>query len=92
MTFCRNFTNIFRKYQNLRRIEENSEKLRKFYQNPETDEIIYSFFLNYSVVSLLAGLARARGGGAGARLRCCLPGDARAGLQERRAQGFGPWG
>ena len=28
------------------------QKLRKFGQNPETDEIIHMFFLNYSVVSL----------------------------------------
>ena len=39
MKFCRNFTNIFRKCQHLRRIAENSEKLQKFDQNPETDEM-----------------------------------------------------
>ena len=37
------------------------KKLRKFGQNPETDEIIHPFFLNYSVVSLPGGQAGERG-------------------------------
>ena len=54
MKFCRNFTNIFRKCQISGELQKILKKLRKFGQNPETDEIIQSFFLIYSVVSLAA--------------------------------------
>ena len=42
MKFCRNFTNIFRNVKICGELQNILKKLRKFGQNPETDEIIQS--------------------------------------------------
>ena len=53
MKFCRNFTNIFRKCQNLRRIAENSEKIAKIWSKSRNRWDYSIVEMNYSVVSLL---------------------------------------
>ena len=54
MKFCRNFTNIFRKCQNLRIIAENSEKIAKIWSKSRNRWDYSIVEMNYSVVSLVA--------------------------------------
>ena len=72
MKFCRNFTNIFRKCQNLRIIAENSEKIAKIWSKSRNRWDYSIVEMNYSVVSLAVS-CQVDGVGRELRSELCRP-------------------
>ena len=71
MKFCRNFTNIFRKCQNLRRIAENSENFAKILSKSRIWWDYSIVRMNYSVVSLATSSATSCAAGSATSCAAC---------------------